>query len=738
MSLRKFDIVVVGDFRFPGGTSSSLVEEIRIQAASGYRTGLIHLHTSFLRAGRALHSGIGECVNDGLAEILDPREPIDCQLAILSNPLTFLQPLPVKLNIRAKRKIMVAHQPPKDANSLPYYEPMMVHGSACDLVGPGIVWAPTGPHVRKQFEGDAASPPLLQFDWINVIDPKRWSTRRPAVKQGRLVIGRHSRPEKEKWPHDRELAVLAWPDDHCFDVRFLGVDNGTRRRYKPIPPNWTIHEFGDLEVRAFLEQLHVFVYYHHISWVEAFGRNILEAMAAGLPCILPPHFETVFGDAAVYADIYSVPDLLERLLEDGPWRKRLGQVAAQRAAERFGPQVHLSRLEALIDRPARTRRSPATPRNSHSQRPLFFTSNGIGVGHLTRLMAIARRLEIETDPVFVTMSQGLSVVESFGFLCEYLPFHAYLECDPIVWNRQLTEELEALIDFHGATCLVFDGNMPYEALVRLKNRRPDLNMAWCRRSMWEPGAGKVALQRQSIFDLLIEPRDIADERDRGLTVEHRSNCHRVNPIMLLDPEERLSRSAARAVLGLRNSSIAVLILLGAGNNQDYGPVLKSVQDVLLAHADVQVCFVDWIMANRTNLFPEAVLRIREYPVSRFLAAFDFGISTAGYNSFHEIINAGLPTIFVPNVSPGMDNQRARAEFARDRGAAEFLHPADPDSAPRLIARMMNPVLRSDMREACREVAWSNGAVQAARLIASMAQVGPANLTEKRCVEHKVK
>lgn len=209
MPPRYFDIVVVGDFRFPGGTSSSLVEEIRIQAASGYRTGLIHLHTSFLRAGRALHAGIAACVNAGLAELLDPREPLDCQLVILSNPLIFQQPLPVELNIQAKRKILIAHQPPKDANGIPYYESMKVHGNACDLVGPGVVWAPTGPHARQQFEGDAASPPLLQFDWINSIDPERWSTRRPALKHGRLVIGRHSRPEKEKWPHERELAVLA-------------------------------------------------------------------------------------------------------------------------------------------------------------------------------------------------------------------------------------------------------------------------------------------------------------------------------------------------------------------------------------------------------------------------------------------------------------------------------------------------------------------------------------------------
>jgi hypothetical protein len=51
----------------------------------------------------------------------------------------------------------------------------------------------------------------------------------------------------------------------------------------------------------FLESIDFFVYYHHKDRVESFGRVIMEAMFAGAVAILPPSFEEVFGDAAVYA-----------------------------------------------------------------------------------------------------------------------------------------------------------------------------------------------------------------------------------------------------------------------------------------------------------------------------------------------------------------------------------------------------------------------------------------------------
>ena len=53
-------------------------------------------------------------------------------------------------------------------------------------------------------------------------------------------------------------------------------------------------------------------------------------------------------------------------------------------------------------------------------RVLFTTSNGTGLGHLTRSMAIARRLPEKVEPLFLTLSAAAPVVEGMGFPVEYV------------------------------------------------------------------------------------------------------------------------------------------------------------------------------------------------------------------------------------------------------------------------------------------------------------------------------
>ena len=55
MSRPRYDLVVLADLRFPGGTSTALATEIRTQAAAGYRTGLVHVKGPVLRLPHPFH-----------------------------------------------------------------------------------------------------------------------------------------------------------------------------------------------------------------------------------------------------------------------------------------------------------------------------------------------------------------------------------------------------------------------------------------------------------------------------------------------------------------------------------------------------------------------------------------------------------------------------------------------------------------------------------------------------------
>jgi len=164
---------------------------------------------------------------------------------------------------------------------------------------------------------------LLEVDWVAVLAevPARESGRRVSPVDDVPVIGRHSRDHHLKWPESRDLLLRVYPSDGSVKVRVLG---GVRRVIEagalaePDVANWEVHAFNALPPASFLASIDFFVYYHHKDWVEAFGRVIMEAMFAGAVVVLPPHFEAVFGDAAVYAEPGQVQALIREYYDDWP------------------------------------------------------------------------------------------------------------------------------------------------------------------------------------------------------------------------------------------------------------------------------------------------------------------------------------------------------------------------------------------------------------------------------------
>ena len=108
-----------------------------------------------------------------------------------------------------------------------------------------------------------------------------------------------------------------------------------------------------------------------------------------------------------------------------------------------------------------------------------------------------------------------------------------------------------------------------------------------------------------------------------------------------------------------------------------------------------------------------------FPNVRQFRAFDFAISAAGYNSFHELLHQGVPTIFVPNDNQKVDDQRARAAWAESRGAAICLPRGAEAALGGYMAAMLDPSLRRQLSRRARTLCPSNGAAAAAAAIAAV-------------------
>jgi len=650
---------------------------------------------------------------------------VRARLMLVYHPTLLARPPSRELRIDADVLGVVMHHPPRDAAGKPQFDLGAVRDIVRDLGHADPVLLPVGPNVRRSLQADGWDAITWDRDWHNLIDPEAWPEAQRKDETNSLVIGRHTRPDPLKWPSAEERC-LVYPPDPALCFRMLGVDETLRDATRPWPANWIALPFSHAGVASFLTGLDAYAYYHHRDWIEAFGYNVLEALTVGLPTVLPRSFEPLFGEAALYAAPEEAHALYTRLREDPALRARQGELARRLAAERFGFDREADRVAALAGRaPPASRRSPPIP----TPRPdtvLVITSNGVGVGHLARQIAIARAQPFDIETVFFSLSKAAGFAAAEGFMTEYRSFHTAVGVGQEPWNRWLAAELREALAFYRPAAVVFDGNVPYGGMLAAFEDRPEMSRVWVRRGMWRDASPAVA-SRADQFHLVLAPGELCRHADAGRDGGGDDPfVERLPPVLMLPPAARFGRRMARRLLAVPEDGEIALLQLGAGTNFDMTLARDIALDRLLRDPDRHVVEVVSPLAPGNGRPRDDRHHVRTiFPAVRYLRAFDFAVSAAGYNSFHEVISGCLPCLFTPNAAPEMDLQEGRARYAAHAGWSLHAAAGDPYGIAVELEALIDPERREAMRAACAAIsaAW-DGAEVAAQRIALMARQTP--------------
>jgi hypothetical protein len=348
MTGQSFDVIIVGDFRFPGGTSSAVASEVRALRQGDHRVALYQLNSSILAEGRAWNDRIFALVEDGSAAVLPPDAAACCHVLFVHSPWLFVQPPEKQAQIKSGLRVLVTHHTPTDGNGHLNYDPAVVDRHAEQAFGGPFVWAPISPVCRNSFDRAGMPQPRLREDWSNVVFVGDWGQARSRLLGDRPVLGRHSRPQLEKWPATRADLLAGYPNDPDIEVRLLGVDDKARALFEPLPSNWTVWEFNEIPVKDFLAGIDFFVYFHRPDWIETFGLTIAEAAAAGCVVITHPYLEKTFGKAALYCSPENAPALVRKSAQDPRRFAELSAEGRKAIDDRFGPEVYLRRFRRLL------------------------------------------------------------------------------------------------------------------------------------------------------------------------------------------------------------------------------------------------------------------------------------------------------------------------------------------------------------------------------------------------------
>lgn len=323
------------------------------------------------------------------------------------------------------------------------------------------------------------------------------------------------------------------------------------------------------------------------------------------------------------------------------------------------------------------------------------------MGHLTRQAAVALSLPPGHGATLFSLSIGLPSVLGLGLEGEYCPSYDRPWIASGEWHGYLSDRLLAIIDEIEAEAVLFDGVAPYPGIYRASRLRRQVPFVWLRRGMWREGANIPALDKTAYFDLVIEPGDLGSKADVGPTVG-RGDAVAVQPISILEPLGVVPRDEARHHLGLPPDGPIALLTLGSGRLGDVaGPGRAALASLLEDTSDWHVAVTRSPVAlNDIPVAQAARLTQLEgiYPLATYLSAFDVAVSSAGYNSVHELIPAGLPTLLVANTSTRTDDQAARARSLEDQRLALAALDTDPDG----VAAACRRLLRAEVREGLME------------------------------------
>ncbi|UJH70096.1 UDP-N-acetylglucosamine--LPS N-acetylglucosamine transferase [Ornithinimicrobium sp. INDO-MA30-4] len=337
---------------------------------------------------------------------------------------------------------------------------------------------------------------------------------------------------------------------------------------------------------------------------------------------------------------------------------------------------------------------------------LMMSSNGTGMGHLMRLLAIAMRMPAQQAVSFMSLSGAADVIERTRYAWEHMSSYRP-GFSGSAWERQLAARLRTALDQSGAGALIFDGAAPYRGLRMTAAEHPDVTSVWMRRGLWKEGLGGRHLRHSDAFDLIIEPGEL----DGRLSVPD-GGAISVGPVTLVSHDQVLSRAEARQVLGLDPSRPTLLLSLGAGKINDTSSVARTLIDAIAE--------TDWLVMVPSNPLavgqaPDNVRTFRSLPMAHLMPAFDGAVAAAGYNSAYELLNARVPSLFLPNTATGIDDQTARAQMFADAGVG-LIAQNDPTSALEGLQQLLDISVRTEMKRNLDSLNLQNGAAAAARLI----------------------
>ena len=307
---------------------------------------------------------------------------------------------------------------------------------------------------------------------------------------------------------------------------------------------------------------------------------------------------------------------------------------------------------------------------NQKQYVIFMVTNGAGLGHLTRALAIAKKLNKtykNIEPIFLTTCIATEIIRKEGFIFFYIPSKSILpsSLDATRWVTMLKDNLENLINIYEPKAIIFEGAYPCGAVLSNLRVYPKIKSVWIKRESNKSNP-QCLREIEKLFNLVIVPKESA----KYYSSEELNTENKVftSPIILLDKKEALDREDVRNMYEVRKNELLFYLQLDTKDDINTAYTQDSIIKILLQKRNIKILLAQSIVGETINIDNPRIKVIKDYPNSKYFKGVDFAIAPCGYNTYHELVEFRVPTLFIPNTKTVLDDQIKRAMYIEVKNA----------------------------------------------------------------------
>jgi len=349
-------------------------------------------------------------------------------------------------------------------------------------------------------------------------------------------------------------------------------------------------------------------------------------------------------------------------------------------------------------------------------RVVNYACNGVGMGHITRLLAINRALRavlkergVECEFYFLTTSDADQILAAEGIAAFKFPSLKTIERSGLDYERfrlLACNLMLSSLDILRPDLLLVDtfpvGSFgEFAPVAGFNAMRSCKRKALIFRPVSERVIGNKSFQRaMQQYDQVLVPEQ-RETAEASIPDALTATTTYFGPVISCNHAEALEKSEARRALDLPPDKTLIYVSTGGGGNPRSDETLGFICETLRDAPGRHVAVAAGPLYSGPKFRGGNITWLSVLGASKYLKAFDLAISAAGYNTYHELMHIGIPTVFMP-LELVADDQLARAERATQAGAAFTLTTRDASELRGYVVKLCDQDVQRTMSEQARK------------------------------------